>query len=123
MFDFEKLSVYLKAKSFNLEVGRFLIQCSGDTPIKNQLRRAALSIALNIAEGSGRKTNADKRNFFVISRGSVFECVAILDILKDEGKLQTEHFKSFYSKAEELSKMLYAMINSLEKYRNSSKSS
>jgi four helix bundle protein len=55
-----------------------------------------------------------KRNFFVISRGSVFETVAVLDILKNEGTLTTEVYQSFYSSAEELSKMLFAMIQKVE---------
>jgi four helix bundle protein len=99
MFDFEKLTVYSKAKSFNLEVPRFLKEKPFDSTVKNQLRRAALSIVLNIAEGSGRKTRPDKRNFFIISRGSVFECVAIFDILKDEEVISKEHFQNFYSKS------------------------
>lgn len=40
---------------------------------------------LNIAEGSGRFTDKNKRNFYVIARGSAFECVAVFDFLKDEG--------------------------------------
>jgi len=39
---------------------------------------------LNIAEGSGKFSKADRKNYFVTSRGSVFECVAILDILNGE---------------------------------------
>ncbi len=118
MFDFEKLTVYLKAKSYNLEVSKLLKQFTFDSAIKNQLRRSSLSIALNIAEGSGRKTNPDKRNFFVIARGSVFECVAIFDILKDEGSISKETYKEFYSRSEELSKMLYAMTESLNVKKN-----
>jgi four helix bundle protein len=114
MFDFEKLTVYTKAKTFNLDVGKFLKEKSIDSAVKNQLRRAALSIVLNIAEGSGRKTRPDKRNFLIISRGSVFECVAIFDILKDEGSMSEESFQSLYLKSEELSKMLYAMTERLE---------
>lgn len=73
-----------------------------------------LSIALNIAEGSGRNSKADKRNFFVIARGFTFECVAIFDILKDEDVLALEDFSRLYKLAEELSKMLYAMIQKLQ---------
>ena len=113
MFDFEKLDVYSKAKIFNIEIHRLLIKAKLDPAARNQLRRASLSIALNIAEGSGRNSKADKRNFMVIARGSVFECVAILDILKDEQTISLEDFKHYYPLAEELSKMLYAMIQKL----------
>jgi hypothetical protein len=95
MFDFEKLLVYSKAKACNLIIYKFILNCKLDISIKNQLRRCSLSIVLNIAEGSGRNPKADKRNFFVI--------------------LTTEMYQSFYSSAEELSKMLFAMIQKLEK--------
>jgi four helix bundle protein len=114
MFDFEKLEVYKKAKTFNLSIQKFLIAGACDNAIRNQLRRAALSIALNIAEGSGRRTGPDKRNFFVIARGSVFESIAILDILKDEGVLSVDIYTDFYNLGEELSKMLYSMIQTYQ---------
>ena len=70
---------------------------------------------LNIAEGSGRFTKPDKRNFYVIARGSVFECVAIFDYLQDIGILDETTFKQYYSFLEEISKMLYALIKELSK--------
>jgi len=108
------LEVYVKAKTFNLNVQKFLLKGKLDNAMRNQLRRSSLSIVLNIAEGSGRKTKADKRNFFIIARGSAFESVAIFDILKDEGVLEEVDFQIFYSLCEELSKMLYSMIQRLE---------
>ncbi len=114
MFDFEKLDVYQKAKSFNKEVFTFIRTSKTiDSVSKNQLRRASLSIVLNIAEGTSRFSKADKRNFYVISRGSAFECVAVFDVLKDETILTEEEFKNYYSKAEELSRMLFRMISNL----------
>lgn len=114
MFDFEKLEVYKKAKAFNKEVlGLMKNTKSIDVVTKNQLRRGSLSIVLNIAEGTGRFSKADKRHFYIMSRGSAFECVAIFDVLKDETILTREEFKNFYSKAEELSKMLFRMIGNL----------
>ncbi|MEL7145842.1 MAG: four helix bundle protein [Bacteroidota bacterium] len=53
---------------------------------------------LNIAEGSGRLTNRDKRTFYVISRGSTFESVAILDYLHDTSEDELGQFQSFYKK-------------------------
>lgn len=113
MFDFEKLDVYKKAKDFHSEIRSFLRKEKVDAISANQLSRASLSIALNIAEGSGRFSSRDKKNFYIISRSSIFEWIAILDILKDEGVLSENDYGLFYEKAEELSKMLFAMIRNL----------
>jgi four helix bundle protein len=113
MFDFEKLIIYNKAKVFNAEVRSFIKETKLDPTTKDQLRRASFSIVLNIAEGSGRFSNKDRRHFFVISRSSIFECVAILDVLKDENSIEDVKFNSFYIQSEEISKMLYSMIKNL----------
>ena len=55
---------------------------------------------LNIAEGSGRFTKPDKRNFYIFARGSVFECVAIFDIFKDAGDISTEEHSNIYQMPE-----------------------
>jgi four helix bundle protein len=110
MFDFEKLDIYKKAKHFNTEIRILIKSTKLDPTTKDQLRRASFSIVLNIAEGSGRFSKADRRNFYVISRSSIFECVAILDVLKDEMVLDDNQFQLFYFRAEEISKMLFAMI-------------
>ncbi len=113
MFDFEKLEVYSKAKLFNRDVSFFLEHTNISKNKKDQLERAAFSIMLNIAEGSGRFTKPDKKNFYIIARGSAFECVAIFDFLSDQKVIDQEMFKKFYSMLEEISKMLYALIKSL----------
>ncbi len=114
MFDFEKLDVYQKAKLFNSVVYNHIqTNKSIDSTTKNQLRRASLSIMLNIAEGSSRFSKVDRRNFYVIARGSAFECVAIFDFMKDQKIISEEQQKDFYIKAEELSKMIFAMIKNL----------
>jgi four helix bundle protein len=113
MFDFEKLEVYSKAKQFNSAVSLFLESAKVSKNKKDQLERAAFSIMLNIAEGSGRFTKPDKRNFYIIARGSAFECVAIFDYLSDQKIVDKVTFKEFYSTLEEISKMLYALIKTL----------
>ena len=113
MFDFQKLTVYDKAKSLNLKVTELLKIVKIDRVTSDQFRRAAFSIMLNIAEGSGRFTKPDKRNFYVIARGSTFECVAILDYLRDIESIQQAEYDSFYSDLEELSKMLFGLIKGL----------
>ncbi len=115
MFDFEKLEVYKKAKAFNKGIRQFLKDTNLDPTTNDQLRRASFSIVLNLAEGSGRFSKADRRNFFVIARSSIFECVAILDVLKDENVLELTVYNDFYQQAEELSKIIFAMIKNLSK--------
>jgi hypothetical protein len=79
MFDFEKIIVYQKSKDFNSNVHSFLLKIKLDKNTFDQLKRAALSFMINIAEGSGRFTKPGKKNFYIISRGSAFECLTIFD--------------------------------------------
>lgn len=113
MFDFEKFEVYKKAQSFAKEVSDFIETIPAKhARIIDQLIRASLSIPLNIAEGAGRYSKPDKKNFYIIARGSVFECVAIFDLLAAKALLDDTLRKRFYETAEELSKMISGLINS-----------
>lgn len=113
MFDFEKLNVYRKAKLLNKEVLKLLREIKGiDSYIKDQLKRASISAVINIAEGSGKFSKADKRNFYTTARGSVYECVSLLELIFDDNLISQNEFNNFYQKFEELSKMLLGLINS-----------
>jgi four helix bundle protein len=79
VFDFQKLDVYQKAKSFCKDITASITTQKFDRTTNDQLRRASFSIMLNIVEGASRYSNKDRRNFLVISSGSVFECAAILE--------------------------------------------
>jgi four helix bundle protein len=113
MFDFQKLHVYSKSKEIVLDIRQLLESNKFDRNINDQLRRASLSIMLNIAEGTSRITNNDKRNFLVIARGSVFECVSILELLVAVEQISNEIYLQLYQKLEEISKMLFAYIQKL----------
>jgi four helix bundle protein len=116
MFDFQKLTVYQKAKAFHLKVSKLIENIpSISRTNKDQLERASFSVALNIAEGSGRFSKADKRNFYIIARSSSLECAAIFDIMCDKGLISAEERNGFFGNVEELSKMLFAMIQNLSK--------
>lgn len=113
MFDFEKLDVYKKTKELNKEVLKFLKENKQiDSYIRDQFRRASISTVINIAEGSGKFSKADKRNFYIIARGSVYECVSLLEITLEESQIAKEKFQDFYQKFETISKMLLGLINS-----------
>jgi four helix bundle protein len=112
-FEFQNLTVYKKAKDFHNQVKAVVAEKNLKSYEKDQLSRASFSVVLNIAEGSGRFSKKDRKNFFVITRSSVFECVAILDVLKDNHVLSQEEFEKLETMADELSRILYAMIKNL----------
>jgi len=78
----QKLDVFVVAKSFTLECYKFskLLPTEERYIMVQQIRRAALSVYLNMAEGCSRKSVAERRRFFEISRGSIIEIDAILDL-------------------------------------------
>ncbi|MCK4454353.1 four helix bundle protein [Candidatus Parcubacteria bacterium] len=113
MFDFENLDVYKKAKELNKKVLKFLKENKYiDAYLRDQLRRASISMVINIAEGSGKFSKADKKNFYAIARGSVYECVSLFGIIFEEKQISKEQFQDFYQKFETISKMLLGLINS-----------
>lgn len=115
MFDFEKLSVYCKSKIFNTKIKALLkTNKTIDRFMSNQIRRASLSIPINIAEWSWRFTKNDKKYFYIIARGSLYEIISLLDIMKDDNIITWEEFLDYYKKWEEISKMLLGLIKSLK---------
>jgi len=83
MFCHEKLEVYQKSVEFLRHVVTIIrLLPAGNSDIINQLRRAAMSISLNIAEGAGKTGISDKKRYYGIARGSALECAAIFDLLK-----------------------------------------
>lgn len=82
--------------------------------LHDQLSRATLSIPLNIAEGSGRFHNNERRQYFRIARGSIFECVAIIQVLKELKMLDGMCFEDCYKILDELSRMVSGLIKSVD---------
>ena len=114
MFDFQKLSVYQKAKNYNKEISKLIGKSKFDKTSNDQLRRASFSIMLNIAEGSSRFSNKDKRRFLEIARGNAFECVAILEYLHETSEIDQCVYDQYFNTLEELSKMLFGLMKRLD---------
>jgi len=82
MLSFQRLDVYKCAIQFLALSTRLLATVPrGNGPLTDQLRRAAWSVPLNIAEAAGRTTEADGARHYAIARGSAMECPAIVDAL------------------------------------------
>ena len=112
-FDFQKLEVYKKAQLFHIACNTIARSCKNERHVKDQLTRASYSIVLNIAEGSGRLSPNDRRHFFTMARASIFECVAIFDMMLLENQINVEQHTQQIQISTELSKMLFTMIKNL----------
>jgi len=77
MFDFQKLEVYKKSKLFHSSCKKLIRKNNFDNFVKDQLGRASFGVPLNIVEGSGKFSKADRKNYFTTARASLFECVAL----------------------------------------------
>ncbi|MDE3145382.1 MAG: four helix bundle protein [Bacteroidota bacterium] len=115
-FKFEGLKVW----QASLELGEKINVLADKFPQKeifnlsSQIRRAADSIGLNIAEGSSGHTNAEQKRFLLFSNRSVLEVVACIIKAKHRNYINETIFADLYQDCEVLSKMLSSFIKSLD---------
>ena len=83
----------------------------GSYYLSDQLNRAVLSIATNIAEGNGKYHKTDRINYFRIARGSSFECVPILELCKRKKLIKEDDANAFKGRLDEICKMLSGLMN------------
>jgi four helix bundle protein len=115
MFNFEKLDVWHKGLDFTDLVYRDTRSFPNDERfgLTNQMRRAAVSISSNIAEGSSRSSKTDFARYIEISTGSLFEVVSQAFIAERQGFLNNDQFQKLYRAAEEQSRMHSGLRKSL----------
>ncbi len=107
-FKFEKLDVWKRSIDFADE----MFQIADDLPQKyqyslgEQLRRAALSVPTNIAEGSGRDSKKSGAYFYRIAKGSIYETISLLVMIGKRGILSRETYRIHYQEADEIAAML-----------------
>ena len=87
-FDHEKLRAYQESLRFVAWAEPVLETLTGKTAARDQLDRASTSVVLNIAEGNGKRSSADRCRYLDIARGSALECAACLDVLVAKRKLE-----------------------------------
>jgi four helix bundle protein len=115
MFNFENLEVWQKAIDFADLVYSLTRNFPAEERfgLTNQMRRAAVSISSNIAEGSARISHADFARFVEIATGSLFEVVSQSTIGLRQSFLTQEQYARLYAAAEQQGKMLSGLRRSL----------
>jgi len=109
---FKELQVWQRAKS--LAVSVYKLTESGkivrDRSLVDQLRRCAVSVPSNIAEGDERDTDRDSVRFFYMAKGSLAELITQLEIAHEVGHLRLEEVSPLIRESTELARMLGGLI-------------
>ena len=116
-FLFENLNVYNLSLEFHEKIIKLCKKNSmrGYHHLVDQIKRASLSISLNVAEGNGRFHKNDRRNFFLIARGSAFECVPLITFSVDLNLISTDVADKLREDIDRISKMLSGLIKGVAK--------
>ena len=112
MFDHERLEVYQRAVEVVAWAGELLdadLARRGQSAVK-QLDRASTSVPLNIAEGNGKRSSADRARYLDIARGSALESAACLDVLVARKLLQTDRVLAGKSLLTRIVEMLSKLV-------------
>lgn len=118
-FSFENLDVWQKAVEFanmTISITEQLQTERKHFHLIEQLEAASTSIALNIAEGKGRYSKKEFIQFLYIARGSLFETITLLTIFHKRGWIDISQLEQIRSFANEIGKMISALINSLKSH-------
>ncbi len=115
-FRFQKFPVYKDIKIFIQEIFTltFKFPTLYQYDLGSQMRKAAISILLNLAEGSGRNSDKDFNRFISISIGSLYEVIAGLDVALDNKLISDEIYQEFYKKAEIIKNQLGGLSKTLK---------
>lgn len=110
----QKLDVYQASRRFLLECYKLTQAFPSEEKFAmvSQIRRASLSVHLNIAEGSSRKSQAERKRFYEIARGSIIEIDAALDVANDLGYLKNTKTEILGTEMINCFKLLTGLINS-----------
>ena len=114
-FKFEQLEVWQKAIELSLDIHKLTRTFPKEELfiLTSQIKRAADSVALNIAEGSTGQSNPEFRQFLSYALRSAIEVVSCLYIGKERSLINQEDFKQLYSKVEQIVKMIQAFRRAL----------
>jgi four helix bundle protein len=117
LLDHEKLTVYRESLAFIAWLQPLMRDLPKTLAARDQLDRASTSVVLNLAEGNGKFTKADRCRFFDISRGSALECAAALDIISTQGRLPPGEIAAGKDRLRNIVSMLVGLIKANSDYR------
>ena len=112
MFKFEKLNVWCKTIDYFDNVDSLLVKIDKRYrfSLVDQMLRATLSVSNNIAEASGRNSKKEQNYFFNVAKGSVYETVSMLFVMKRRELIIDKEFEKLYNEADEIARMISGLM-------------
>ncbi|OHE58863.1 MAG: hypothetical protein A2Z47_10245 [Thermodesulfovibrio sp. RBG_19FT_COMBO_42_12] len=112
MFKFERLNVWQESIKIFEEVAEIVdnIPNKYQSSVGEQIRRSCLSISANIAEATGREGVKEQKYYFSVAKGSIYETVSLLYIMKNRNYINSEIFENLYKELDEMAMMLHGLI-------------
>ncbi len=115
--NFEDLRVWQKGIELTKKI--YVVTSKGeisrDFGLKDQLRRAAVSVPTNVAEGFERRSRKEYINFLNIAKGSAGELRSLLRVAREVSYLEEKTYLELYNQAKELSRMLASQIKAIDR--------
>ncbi len=118
MQDEHKLNIYNEAYALSLDIYKIKFPEDERFGMRQQIRRASMSVALNIAESCGKDSQADFKRGLYISMGSLKETEAVIDFSKDLGYISSGQHKEFKDRIESLGKQINSLIQKIKEENN-----
>ena len=114
--DYRQLKVWQKAMDLTVEIYSIIKYLPREETyaLSDQLRRSAVSIPSNIAEGQGRNSDKEFVNFLSIARGSLWELETQIEICERLSYIDSSQKENVLTQTEEVGKMLNALAHSIE---------
>lgn len=112
---FEEIQAWQKAYDLTLRIYRVTEkgQFAKDFGLRDQIRRASVSVMANIAEGHGRRSNSEFANFLNLARGSAHEAQSHLHVAVGLGYIEKDEFETLYALISEISRMTLSLARYL----------
>mgnify|MGYP001117272111 CR=1 FL=1 len=112
MFKFERLNAWQRSIEIFEKVAVIVdkIPHKYQSSIGDQIRRSCLSISANLAEATGRDGIKEQKYYFAVAKGSIYETVSLLYIMKNRNYLDKEIFNKLYTDLDEIAMMIHGLI-------------
>ena len=112
MFKFEHWNAWKKSIEIFEEVAGIADKVPNkyQSSICDQIRRSCLSISANLAEATGRESVKEQKYYFAVAKGSIYETVSLLYIMRNRNYLGEESFYKLYEYLDEIDMMIHGLI-------------